>query len=973
MTVGTKETSAMAAQVGPRKKMYKNCDRCRQAKRACSAQYVSIAEALANKVACDLCKKKGQVCTFNSLINSFGGIPLGGASGAAYAEILQEAAATSPKSNAIGTVHEAGPSSTMLVKRSRSQRPSQSQSQSYSSSISNDSTNLEEQHDSKRRKQSASDSSSIYTLSSSNRMVISGTRSSFSDSQSAFTSQGRPSIFDFPGLDIWGSSPNVRLSQDADRQHLSSDLIHIYEGVAEHAFSIWVTDATTPYLGDPASMSPASAVMSLHKKVVLLDHVSKRIFKPGPASRSTERRVSEAYHAVLLAYAAQWPRHRSSETAGSGEWRPDEARVRLSLWKQARDKLMDAADAWSFRIVFALMLFAWTGKPPEVPGEEAWAAGDPGSDLPETYVDEPSLDENSALDSSSWQVSAESSTMMSTTALRKLKAFRLKIQHLHRKGIDFWSDAAPGLDTWQVAHRRAEATLLENTYHNLFWYGCMMDTELSVLRKQDAIIGDEDTDLTDQLLSPHHASRMRKLTGSPASGMRKGTPFRKIWDEVIPASSQNHRHLYATSWPCSEETARRTLAYATPIKVLLFRHVGRLQSTYWRQAPAEQVERQIAHALSVVRHWDETYGSFFASCIAHHTELPPSLQSWYTLLAAKCDLAQIYLVEIVKDMDRSAADPFVNTEEVFSALRHKVCVQTSELINAIRSSPRPSSRGQVPQNSAFDYIESTDSTILHSDPWPEMSVHGFACVAKADMKEFAKLAEEGRWNEVQAAEQRVQNCIWALEQLRNRSIMAVGAADEIKRLLEFHSPFRRKQLEKNPLHRQEQERQQQQDNPEIAIEAYLAGVSQQVAQQPAMMPDDLWQNYLQVLSADPGRESSSTTINALASTLAPQQPFVQPLPPPPGDSPMLWSNSGTTTASTIGSVGSAGDFFPPPNTGTMTGKSRTSTEVPSSQMSSSAQVAPIFAPLSYSLPVAGQPTASSPAYMDQVDQSRRRF
>lgn len=668
------------------------------------------------------------------------------------------------------------------------------------------------------------------------------------DSEYSASTNGGPSLLDILGFDICNTAPSVRLAQSSDRFHLNTDLLNVYEGAAESAFRVWVTDATTPYLLSSSALSssptpPASAAMALNKKVCLLDHASKRIFKPDNANRNVEKRVSEAYHAVLLAYAAQWPRHRSQ----GGGWRPDEARIRLSLWKQARDKLMDAADAWSFRIVFALILFAWTEKPREVPDDQAFPRDDPAHDHP-SQLHVASLDENSALDSSSWQIPAEASTMMLATAMRKLKAFRLKIQQLRRKGIHLWSTQEPGLDPTQVANRRAEATLLENTYHNLYWFGCMMDTELSVLRKYDAVIGDEDADLTDQLLTTQLSPHQPENGFLPTETNRK-RPLRKIWDEVIPANSKFNMHTFARSWPCSEEQAKRTLAYATPIKVLLFRHVGRLQSSYWRQAPAEQIERQITHVLSVVRHWDETFAPFFASCIAHHSELPPSIQSWHVITATKWNLAAILLVELVATMDRSASDPFNNTDEIFAEIRRKICNQTAALIHAIQHSSSFSKASRERGGSSFEFISSTNSTILHSDPWPEISVHGFACVAKSEIKALSGLAKEARWEEVKCAEDRVGMCVWALEQLSNRSIMAVDACVEVKKLLKIYSP-----------RKQQPQQEGEGMGRKSAIEAFLSTQnlpqSETSGEQVPILTDDVWQSCLQILNETPNPPTS---------------------------------------------------------------------------------------------------------------------
>lgn len=330
-----------------------------------------------------------------------------------------------------------------------------------------------------------------------------------------------------------------------------------------------------------------------------------------------------------------------------------------------------------------------------------------------------------------------------------------------------------------------------------------MDTEIAVLRKHAPIISDDDTDLTDMALtspwSNSHGDHLN-LPGAvdmslpsidpSLSAFRGDGQKRNIWDEVIPANSQLNRASFAKQWPCSESDALRTLAYATPIKVLLFRHVSRLQEAYWRQSPSHEVERRISHVLSVIRHWDETFAPFIASCLAHHAELPPSVQSWYTITVTKWNLASILLVELVQSVDRSASKWFRQGDEAFEQLRRKVCNETAALIHAIQHTrlADDSAGGSSPLRKSFDFIRATDSTILHTDPWTEITVHCFTAVSKSEIRTFNSLASVNKWQELECAEHRVEKCIWALEQLSNRSTLADDACKEMKELMRNHSP-----------------------------------------------------------------------------------------------------------------------------------------------------------------------------------------
>ncbi|KAN0061772.1 hypothetical protein ACQY0O_005765 [Thecaphora frezii] len=751
--------AATAAAVPPqaKKKMFKNCDFCRSAKRACDATYVSIGAALASKIACSNCKRKNRTCTFNHLISTFGVADLD------FSALKGE--------TDIGAAND----------DSSERRP-----------------------DKRRRHEDVP----VADLPGGIDEVI-GT-------DATLVKRGaQVCVLPRSASPLGYKAADVRIATNLDRIFLNEDLVNIYEGAAEQALRCWVTNTNTPYLFEADGIREPWAGKTLHWKVCVLDQEAQN-FVRGPQMHlaSSEKAVREALHAVMLAFAAQWPRHRQTIGEHSklqpSDWPADEARIRLELWKRARDKLMAVADVWSFRIIFALILFAWTEKPKEVPAHAHWQADDTQRVAAWT-----ALYENSATETSTWQDPAEASTMMLATAGRKLLQFRNRLQSLCRRGVDPWSlgPSANGrpLDANEVQRRRLQASLLEKTYHNLFWLGVMIDTETAVLRKHPPVICDDDTDLVQQsVLSnlPGFNSRGAEIGDiAPAQqrrqqqrplghGVRGQGQIRKIWDEVILSSSQQRQATFARIWPSSEEAALRTLAFSAPVKVLLFRHIGRLQAAYWRQADADVIERHIQQGLEVVHHWYLTYQPFLESCIVHHSTLPLSIQSWYTLITVPWNLAVLLLVELAQTVDQAClSDPQARRQreqgETFGVLRKRACNQTAALVHAVQTHERQERFAAQGQGTgAFAFVHSAGGSVLHTEPWAEIMVCSFSALAKSEIRMLAGLAANFQWQEIECARHRIEKYLWALQQLSNRSHLAELAYKETKALADFCSPGR---------------------------------------------------------------------------------------------------------------------------------------------------------------------------------------
>ncbi|EPQ28638.1 uncharacterized protein PFL1_03941 [Pseudozyma flocculosa PF-1] len=721
-----------------KKKMFKNCDHCRAAKRACDAKYTSLTHALQTGVACSNCRRKGKTCTFNHLISTFGVADL--------------------DLSSIRAIEASGPPTSSSDTRPDKRR---------------------------RGDDSGSDNSDGVD-------EVIGARDA-----AVLVRQGGVNVTVVPpdSSPLAFQAAGTRLATNLDRIYLDKDLVSIYEGAAEQALRCWIRD--TPYLFlDQAhqNRNPFND-QTLHTRVCLLDRGARNLFR-GPQHRlaASEKIIHEALHATMLAFAAQWPRHRKRIGDHTDNWLPDEERIRLELWRNARDRLMIAAEeAPSFRVVYALILFAWTEKPRDVPTHAHWQ-------VESTAAVQTALYENSAVETSSWQDPAEASTMMLATAGRKLLQFRNRIMNLRRRGVDPWSATQPNrsapLDAEQLHRRNIEIQLFNSTWQQTWWLGVMIDSEVAVLRKHPPVICDDDTDLVQYPLIAEvggvGAPQQQQLPGPP--GQRRQT--RKIWDDLILSCSEQREADFARQWPnCTEEQALRILGFSAPVKVLLFRHIGRLQAAYWRTAEPDTIERHIQQALDVVFHWERVYQPFIESCISAHGALPPSIQSWYTLITAPWNLAVLLLVELAQTVDQAClSDPQARRlreqGETFSTLRRKACNQTAALIHAVQAHEQQRQQSTTSSTDAFSFVHTTGGTILHTEPWAEIMVNSFFSMAKSEIRLFNGLAANFQWQELECSQHRVEKYLWALDQLSNRSHLAELAYQEIKTMSDFCSPGR---------------------------------------------------------------------------------------------------------------------------------------------------------------------------------------
>ncbi|GAC93720.1 hypothetical protein PHSY_001285 [Pseudozyma hubeiensis SY62] len=791
------ESSAAAAAIAlssakdSRRRQYRSCDRCRVGKRACNAEYDSVAEAINSKVACSNCRKKGKTCSFQYVLSILGGVPSTTGHGVAASG---DGAIMPDLSTFVGQ---------LMVSESVNST-SQTLTDLGSNAAQTDMVD------------SRSAFAELRQASIPRTVARSGVKPNDQPGQFMIEDMTvAEAASAFKSLtSISPTSSTTRMSSTIDRIFLNDGLIRVYEGAAEHALKCWVTSSNTPYMLSQCSTSSSSSSQQLvYWRICELDRGARTLLLQSPFSpASREREIMDAFHSVVLAFAAQWSPHWVSnltqpQSSSSGN------KVRLALWERARDKLQKVANVDSFRVIFALIIFAWTEKPRQV------------MDCVENGIDVDLNAENCALDTSAWQSPAEGSTFLLVAAMRKLLSIKFRIEGKKRRGVCPWnapnrklagaatssSGAASQARAQQTAsamevdgeeqnattmagkiqadleskrpataaHGRsrpgydptlataAETSRMEGTYHMLYWLCVVIDTETSVLRKYPPVVCDEDSEV------------MSSIPGVPPGTLfgRKG-----IWDDYILDMSKLKQHTeFSTSWPCNIAKASATLAFSTPVKVVMFRQIGRLQMSFWRRASTISVEQQIRSGLSIIYHWNQVYGPLIDSCRASHGELPASIQSWYVLLAFPWYLAVLLFVEMVQTVDMAgASDKQARCERarsgIFPRLRDRACSDLALLIAAIQSTSFDH------LEPTFEYVRDSGGNLLLTEPWSEILVHSITAVVKTEIKLHEGYCSSFKWKELEESHDRIGKCLWALDQLSDRSPSAHMAYVQLERL-----------------------------------------------------------------------------------------------------------------------------------------------------------------------------------------------
>ncbi|KAI5360385.1 hypothetical protein Slin15195_G083090 [Septoria linicola] len=564
------------------------------------------------------------------------------------------------------------------------------------------------------------------------------------------------------------------LAEDFNRLQIKSGLLKVYHDSFEGALSCWLTERNCPY-----------SISSFEDKNVWSRSWANRIFartsaldetyaEAGILSPRDQKQASKVLNAVVMAFSAQWsrPERRKSRNGQADPFSAEQLfeevesngmdghpggaekfgrNVQRTLWHKAKTALFEASENMSFKVIFAGIIFALTQRPVE--GTELASKTECTDDKLSVLFELLDLD---------------GPTLSLDAALRKLNDHR---RHLR-----------------QAKHPRRGAckapaqlsTEDQETFNLLYWLAVMFDTLSAAMNKRSFTIADEETHIGRDNLR----ALQRWSVGRPqdAEGFADD---RDLWGSffMLEQSHIGDLRKHSARWPCSYEDAAACLADAAPVKVLLYRRVGHLQSLFYQEASPEEIERGIEAVLEVYNHWTDTYNLFITDCLKHHETLPVRIQSWYTLLAAHWNLAVLIFTDLIENLGQAGMTMSCNSElresmGLSSSIRQLAIVQISDLGFHARHTTEPTAFAQ-----SADFHHAVNEAALLTEPWTLVLIRAFssAGVVLANRVKLEGCKGEIGVEVCSESRRRLQWCIDALALLGRKSDMAMCAADVLRK------------------------------------------------------------------------------------------------------------------------------------------------------------------------------------------------
>jgi len=566
---------------------------------------------------------------------------------------------------------------------------------------------------------------------------------------------------------------------------LAGRLRQIYHDTFENSLLCWVTEQNCPYETELADLIKQSRPRSRAEEVAVRlsdDRVFSRVsrldsaFAPlrdRPLSALDNQIASRALQTAIMAFASQW-----SHASHNSFWRSQECRsqikawgsqlkipfpssddsdefihyeriIRKHLWHEARTAIRASAEIDSFKVILAYMIFALTQRPvdqsrtsnPE-PKHSGTTSGPRPNDHYESW--NPSMSEaahvqyaDPAMESvlnEEWNPfyasdldTLESPPIYLETAVRNLFSWRRKVERYRR----IQSQARQG-----GAHGSMSSLALKDqqTFNILFWLGVMCDTTSSAVSKRPLVIPDEDCGLIREKLD---ALTVRS-EGSPKPSDVDSDPMSPdeqedsgatpLWGSYLLNFQWAGPRTSPPRWPCKFEEAALVLQEAIPVKVLMFRKVGQLQTLAYRRSPPRKLENRIQEALAVYSRWNATYGQFMTDCVGQHNTLPPQVQSWYVILGGHWHYGCLLLADTILQVDKEEKTMSQQRKlrascGLVTELRMDNAYAISKIAQASLSEHAPS----FPDNLEFQFA--CNGTAILTEPWTDILVRalGSAC------------------------------------------------------------------------------------------------------------------------------------------------------------------------------------------------------------------------------------------------------
>ncbi|EAW12651.1 C6 zinc finger domain protein [Aspergillus clavatus NRRL 1] len=585
------------------------------------------------------------------------------------------------------------------------------------------------------------------------------------------------------------------------RSMMTRNLVRIYHDSMENALSCWLTEqncpyntALSPYKSAPNNglIRPAETAWApswtnrICTRVCRLDRAYASA-RGRSLSASEEKMASRALHTAIMAFASQWAQKmpRKDGFSPTSPVAHKERAMRETLWNQARRALENAAGVPSFRVAFANIIFSVGQRPLNT---------DEDLELHELLED-------------------DSAPLFLEAAVRQLFSIKHKLTRAQRQkkpragslaqptpvevsstASEFLSAASTGVPL------QADAFYTDPEYQEtinlMFWLVVMFDTLTAAMYQRPLVISDEDTQITSITPSDNGNDNEARvdLDGWNMTYARALQEKQDLWGDFFlrkrAARQQQQQQADPPSWPCSYDEAAEVLSDASPVKVLLFRQVTRLETLVYRGASPERLEEAIQKALRIYQHWNAAYKRFFTTCNAHHDDLPPRIQAWYVIVAGHWHLAAMLLADAVKGIDEGRLG-LDSQREARGAIDFVATLRRDNALAAGAIAQR-CLQGQVSLSGKFDsFHDSVNEAAFLTEPWTLVLIRCFAKAAYILLDEISlhpppPRAGYGRPGDDPAeyARRTCEFCISALWCLGTKSDMAFVVARSLSNQLE---------------------------------------------------------------------------------------------------------------------------------------------------------------------------------------------
>ena len=271
----------------------------------------------------------------------------------------------------------------------------------------------------------------------------------------------------------------------------------------------------------------------------------------------------------------------------------------------------------------------------------------------------------------------------------------------------------------------------QQTFNILFWLGVMCDTTSSAISRRPLVIPDEDCAMIhesmENLSVSDHEDQFGWQPGHPKADADE-TPDGALWGSYLLSFKYAGPRSTPPRWPCSFEEAALILQEAIPVKVLMFRKVGQLQTLAYRRTAPRNLEKCIEEALAVYQQWNLIYGQFMIDCVNAHNSLPPHVQSWYVILDGHWHYGCLLLADAIASIDREGKTMKPQRDlrsscGIIVELRHANALAIAKIAGASLSEHAPS----FPDNPEFHFA--CNGSAILTEPWTDILVRamGSAC------------------------------------------------------------------------------------------------------------------------------------------------------------------------------------------------------------------------------------------------------